>query len=163
MLAFQFPPPHTIRCTRTKPINDEWLFQNTQYVSESVEAQRQIDALIEHKCKQLSKASGGSKGNAIHLEQWMKGELGRHQQPESPELEEPELEVWTEEMFRKRTEELHVLDRKAPNKNEIARAESRCEEMVLSDQEHSPSRSTTTDSQVRLNSPNLFSISLLRW
>lgn len=118
------------------------LFQTPQSLAltQNPEAQRQIDEIIEHKCKQLSKANSGTKGNAIHLEQWMKGQLGGdHQDP--PETE-PEIELWTQEMIRKRSEELKLLD------EQVRRSESRCEEFILSDQEQSPSKSTTTESQV---------------
>lgn len=95
----------------------------------------------------MSKANSGSKGNAIHLEQWMKGQLGSNQ-IESPDLE-PEPEIWSEDMLRKRSEELQVVDFQGIT-NETRRNESRCEEITLSDQDQSPSRSTTTESQVIL-------------
>lgn len=113
---------------------------------QSAESQRQIDALIEHKCKQMSKANSGSKGSAIHLEQWMKGQLGSAQIV-SPD-DEPEPEVWSEEMLKRRSEELQIGDLQSAN-IDIKRNESRCEEITLSDQEQSPSRSTTTESQVK--------------
>lgn len=93
----------------------------------------------------MSKANSGSKGNAIHLEQWMKGQLGSNH-IESPDVE-PEPEIWSEDMLRKRSEELQILDFQGI-KHEPTRNESRCEELTLSDQDQSPSRSTTTESQV---------------
>lgn len=113
--------------------------------------QKHLDELIEHKCKQLSKSNVGNKCNAIHLEQWMKGQLGSSING-SPE-EEVELEIWSKEMFIRRSEELHLLD---SHGNAIAKSsegrncESRCEEFVISDQEQSPSRTTSTESQVRI-------------
>lgn len=74
----------------------------------------------------------------------MKGQLGRNHHESSIEVE-PEIEMWTLEMVRKRSEELQLLDTQ-PNK----RSESRCEEIILSDHEQSPSKSTTTESQVSL-------------
>lgn len=71
----------------------------------------------------------------------MKGQLGRNHHESSIEVE-PEIEMWTLEMVRKRSEELQLLDNK--------RSESRCEEVILSDHEQSPSKSTTTESQVSL-------------
>lgn len=73
----------------------------------------------------------------------MKGQLGKGQS-QTPE-EEPEREVWTEEMLRRRTEELQLTD----NRNSPRNIESRCEELVLSDQ--SPSKSTSPESQVTRN------------
>lgn len=126
------------------------VFQTPQYINESAESHKQIDALIEHKCKQLSKVNSGTKGNAIHLEQWMKGELGRGLYETPDDDDEPEPEVWSEEMLRKRSEELNLLDSQGSTKTEPRRSDSRCEEITLSDHEQSPSRSTTTESQVSL-------------
>lgn len=77
----------------------------------------------------------------------MKGELGRGLYDVSDD-DEPEPEVWSEEMFRKRSEELNLLDSQGSTKTEPRRSDSRCEEITLSDHEQSPSRSTTTESQV---------------
>lgn len=77
----------------------------------------------------------------------MKGQLGSINQIESPDDIEPEPETWSEDMLRKRSEELQILDFQGI-KIEIRRNESRCEELTLSDQDQSPSRSTTTESQV---------------
>ncbi|KAK4881061.1 hypothetical protein RN001_004380, partial [Aquatica leii] len=123
--------------------------QNLQCVtlSEISTNQKQLDEIIEHKCKQLGKSSSSTKGSALHLEQWMKGQLGRDQ-AQTPE-EESDCEVWTEEMLRKRTEELNITD----HRNSPRVTESRCEELILSD--HSPSKSTSPESQVTVrSSPN---------
>lgn len=77
----------------------------------------------------------------------MKGQLGRNHQ-DSLEIE-PEIETWSLEMIKKRSEELQLLDSQGGIKSEIKRSESRCEEVLLSDHEQSPSKSTTTESQVR--------------
>ncbi|KAK4881067.1 hypothetical protein RN001_004386 [Aquatica leii] len=69
----------------------------------------------------------------------MKGQLGR-EQAQTPE-EESDCEVWTEEMLRKRTEELNIRD----HRDSPRVTESRCEELILSD--HSPSKSTSPESQ----------------
>ncbi|KAF5307360.1 hypothetical protein FQR65_LT07077 [Abscondita terminalis] len=123
--------------------------QNPQCVThtETTANQKKLDEVIEHKCKKLGKCSSSSKGSAIHLEQWMKGQLGRDQ-TQTPE-EESDCEVWTEEMLRKRTEELNIVD----HRNSPRVTESRCEELILSD--HSPSKSTSPESQVTVrSSPN---------
>ncbi|KAJ8935939.1 hypothetical protein NQ314_012560 [Rhamnusium bicolor] len=116
------------------------------------EIQKQIDALIEHKCKQLCKTSFNSKCNAIHLEQWMKGQLDGEIPVDTSEME-PVYEEWTEEMLRKRSEELQLIDAQGnvTCTTDIKRNESRCEEVILSDQDQSPSKSTTTESQCHKN------------
>ncbi|KAK7873244.1 hypothetical protein R5R35_011321 [Gryllus longicercus] len=117
-------------------------------------SQRHLDELIEHKCRQLGK-SGASKGSALHLAQWMRGQLGGSTGPLTPD-EEPEPEVWSPETLRRRSEQLQILGvgTLMPNRNE-----SRCEEIELSDTERSNSRSTersrshsTSDSQVTVRS-----------
>lgn len=103
----------------------------------TTQAQRRIDDIIEHKCQQMGRCSSSSKSSAVHLEQWMKGRLGNPQCELAEEEEHECCEVWTEEMLRKRTEELHLTSRAL---------ESRCEELLVS--EHTPSKSTTPESQV---------------
>lgn len=76
----------------------------------------------------------------------MKGQLGRNQH-DCLEAE-PEIEMWTLEMVRQRSEELQLLDTQCA----VKRSESRCDEVLLSDHDQSPSKSTTTESQVR-NTP----------
>lgn len=105
--------------------------------------QKHIDELIEHKCKQISKTCN-NKGGAIHLEQWMKNQLGCRRS-ETPEYE-PEPEVWTEEELRRRTAELKLSD--CHTSSTLKDKDDRCEELILSDHDQSPSRSTTTESQV---------------
>lgn len=81
----------------------------------------------------------------------MKGQLGSVK-VETPVVEdENELEVWTEEMFRKRSEELQLIDQHGNavfKAFDMKRCESRVEEIVLSDHDQSPSRTTSTESQV---------------
>ncbi|XP_050293542.1 uncharacterized protein LOC126734076 [Anthonomus grandis grandis] len=130
--------------------------QNNNDISETSYAKKQIETLIEHKCKQMGKSSFNGKCNAVHLEQWMKGQLDVDDL-NSPVVEHIE-EVWTEEMLRKRSEELQLIDCKGnvTASIESRRSESGCEEIILSDQEeHSPSKSTTTESQVTVRSSPL--------
>ena len=116
-------------------------------------SQQHLDELIEHKCRQLGK-SGASKGSALHLAQWMKGQLGGALTPE----DEPEPEVWSPETLRRRSEQLQIMG----VGNLIAvRNESRCEEFEMSDTERSQSRSTersrsqtSSDSQVNVARSN---------
>ncbi|KAL3278200.1 hypothetical protein HHI36_013539 [Cryptolaemus montrouzieri] len=121
------------------------------------EIERQIDALIEHKCKQLSKSNNSSKGNAIHLEKWMKG----HIDVAEPELE-PLSEEWTPEMLRKRSEELHLIDCQGNiicRNKEVKKVEAITEETQVSDTERSPSKSTS-ESQVTVRSSPILPESL---
>lgn len=79
----------------------------------------------------------------------MKGEFGYGPPDIMPE-DDGNIETWSEEMFRKRSEELNLIDTQGNVyvKDEFLRNVSRCEEIALSDQDQSPSRSTTTESQV---------------
>ena len=100
-----------------------------------------VEDLIEHRCRQLGKA-GVSKGSALHLAQWMRGQLGGKGEvgggPGSPDSE-PEPEVWSPATLRKRTIEIGTSN--------THRRNSRCEEIEISDHELTQSRSTS-DSQV---------------
>lgn len=87
----------------------------------------------------MSKCS--NKGNAVRLEQWMKEQLTRGIQTSD---DESECEVWTDEMLRKRTEELQLVDYRVAGENNVKKREDR----VLSDA--SPSKSTSPESQVSL-------------
>jgi hypothetical protein len=100
-------------------------------------SQRHLEELIEHRCRQLGK-SGASKGSALHLAQWMRAQLGGV--AITPD-EEPEPEVWSPETLRRRSEQLQL-------QLMGVRADSRCEELELSDTERSRSQ-TSSDSQVR--------------
>lgn len=77
----------------------------------------------------------------------MKGEFGNGS-PETPE-DDTLVEVWSEEMFRKRSEELNLIDAygNRTNGTEFQRNASRCEDILL-DLDQSPSKSTTSESQV---------------
>ncbi|XP_039287926.1 uncharacterized protein LOC111053522 [Nilaparvata lugens] len=108
-----------------------------------------LDELIEHRCRQLGKS--GSKGSALHLAQWMRGQLGTtaggpsdcstSNAPTSPD--EPEMEVWSTEELRRREEMIHSSPRNV----------SRCEDFEMSDQElRSQSRCSTSDSQMTVRS-----------
>lgn len=70
---------------------------------------KQLETLIEDKCKQLGKSSFNGKCNAVHLEQWMKGHL-ESTAVETPEAELQIQELWSEEKLRKRSEELQLID-----------------------------------------------------
>lgn len=81
----------------------------------------------------------------------MKGQL-EGDQVELPEMEQLAEQDWTEEMLRKRSEELQLIDCQGniTYPIETKASESHGEDlMVLSDHDHSPSKSTTTESQVQ--------------
>lgn len=85
----------------------------------------------------------------------MKGQLGTATasiEREATPDEENVFEVWTDEMLRKRSEELQLMinEKNAAVEKENARCESRIEEIIISDIDCSPSRSTTSESQVRI-------------
>ncbi|CAG9861476.1 unnamed protein product [Phyllotreta striolata] len=121
--------------------------------------QQQIDALIELKCTELSKSATNAKCNALHLEHWMKGQLRAGHPPATPDDEPDPVEEWTPEMLRKRSEELRLVDadgnvRGAEPKDARRRDSGGCEE-TASDLERSPSKSTTTESQITVRSSPL--------
>lgn len=79
----------------------------------------------------------------------MKGQLeGDH--VDLPEMEPLSEQDWTEEMLRKRSEELQLIDCQGniTYPIETKGSESHVEDLVLSDHDISPSKSTTTESQV---------------
>ncbi|XP_044757092.1 uncharacterized protein LOC123315465 [Coccinella septempunctata] len=123
------------------------------------EIDRQIDALIEHKCKQISKSNNSSKGNAIHLEKWMKGHLDAGSTVTDLE---PMGEEWTPERLRKRSEELHLIDCQGNvicRNKESKKVDVIAEENHVSDTERSPSKSTS-ESQVTVRSSPILPESL---
>lgn len=95
----------------------------------------------------MSKNNSG-KGNAIHLEKWIKGQLDVEIFDQT-ELE-PLPEDWTEEMLRKRSQELQLIDAQGniTSRIETKKSEIKYEDANLSDHDQSPSKSTTTESQV---------------
>ncbi|XP_056640815.1 uncharacterized protein LOC130447811 [Diorhabda sublineata] len=132
--------------------------QNCQNANKEKELrQREMDASIELKCKQLGKGVN-SKCNALHLERWIKSQLTDELGSETPDEEKEGLmEEWTKEMLRKRSEELQLIDsegniRSADNKEHTKRNDNDCEEITVSENDQSPSKSTTTESQVTVRS-----------
>lgn len=105
-----------------------------------------LDELIEHRCRQLGK-SGANKGSALHLAQWMKGQLGTGPTDTLSPDTEPEPEVWSPAALKRRTQQLGGGGIRRNHPRNI----SRCEEIELSDNERSQSQCTehsTSDSQV---------------
>ncbi|XP_071451512.1 uncharacterized protein [Hetaerina americana] len=109
---------------------------------------RMLEDYIDQKCRLLGK-SRSSRGSAIHLQQWMRGQLGGIRALEEVENVDDLGPVWSPETLRKRSEELR-LTVGGVHQGGISPGhgcESRCEEIELSDTDGSPSRSTD-DSQV---------------
>lgn len=86
----------------------------------------------------------------------MKGQLDS-EYPDNTEME-PVYEEWTEEMLRQRSRELQLIDEdgNVKTKGEIKRVDNRVEEVVFSDHEQSPSKSTTTESQVMYQTNHIY-------
>ncbi|XP_046404178.1 uncharacterized protein LOC124169580 [Ischnura elegans] len=104
---------------------------------------RMLEDYIDQKCRLLGK-SRSSRGSAIHLQQWMRGQLGGIRAFEEVENVDDLGPVWSPETLRKRSEELRLTVGGAPHGSLSPGrgCESRCEEVELSDTDGSPSRST---------------------
>lgn len=68
---------------------------------------KQLNELIDHKCRQLGKTKT-SKGGAMHLAEWMKGQLAAENDSEDKTIPEPEPEIWSQEELKRRTNQLQV-------------------------------------------------------
>lgn len=80
----------------------------------------------------------------------MKGQLDNESTADTPEME-PVYEEWTEEMLRQRSKELQLIDEEGNIRSKVEASRiDRIEEVIFSDHEQSPSKSTTTESQVSL-------------
>ncbi|XP_037935633.1 uncharacterized protein LOC119669703 [Teleopsis dalmanni] len=137
-------------------------------------ASDQIDMLIDEKCRILNK-TGTSKSNAIHLANWMKGQLDKQQEQarlaaerhrdhisqEDEHLLYPEsdhderITYWTRQQLEKRTIELNLAKQ---NGDLRGKRLSGVEELSVSDgysenvSQISKSHSTTSDSQITVRS-----------
>ncbi|XP_014251593.1 uncharacterized protein LOC106667875 [Cimex lectularius] len=125
---------------------------------ESVSMKRQVPELtekpgvvdlIDHRCRQLGK-TGVSKESAMHLAQWMKGQLGDG----SPETES-EPEIWSPSALRRRAATMKGLE---GGILPIQRSISRCEEIEISDHEQSTSDSQNTVKSTSGNSEKLMAV-----
>jgi hypothetical protein len=122
--------------------NGERLFNSEKKIETSPKITKRMERLIDEKCNLLSK-SGISKEGTVHLAQWMKGQFNKQvcaSDPiESDEDENSQLNDWSEEDVKRRSSELNLLDEtKKPDEN------------LSEDDQKSASKSTTSDSQVRL-------------
>lgn len=122
--------------------NGERVFNSEKKIESSPKITRRMEQLIDEKCSLLSK-SGISKEGTVHLAQWMKGQFNKQvcaSDPiESDEDENSQLNDWSEEDVKRRSSELRLLDdAKKPDEN------------LSEDDQKSVSKSTTSDSQVRI-------------
>ena len=117
---------------------------NEKKIESSPKLTRRMERLIDEKCNLLSK-SGTSKEGTVHLAQWMKGQFNKQacaSEPiESDEEENSQLQDWSEEDVKRRSTELNLLS-----------DAKKAEESLSEDEQKSLSKSTTSDSQVRLSS-----------
>ncbi|XP_037900466.1 serine-rich adhesin for platelets-like isoform X2 [Glossina fuscipes] len=137
----------------------------------------QIEKLIDEKCRFLNK-TGTAKSSALHLANWMKGQLDKQQEQarlaaaRSPETLAPEDEhilytdsdqderitYWTRQQLEKRTKELNLVKENGyihAKTNGLGKRLSGVEEISMSDnfsEGVSQSHSTTSDSQITVRS-----------
>uniref|UniRef100_A0A182WAV6 DH domain-containing protein n=1 Tax=Anopheles minimus TaxID=112268 RepID=A0A182WAV6_9DIPT len=72
---------------------------------------KQVEELIDEKCRKLNK-TGVPQGSALHLAQWMKGQLNKQIIESDPIDSEPEqlVEEWSVEQVTNRSKELNLVD-----------------------------------------------------
>ncbi|XP_036228438.2 serine-rich adhesin for platelets isoform X3 [Bactrocera oleae] len=143
-------------------------------------ASEQIEMLIDEKCRILNK-TGTSKSNALHLANWMKGQLDKQQEQARlaaqrsrenisheeehllyPETDQDErITFWTRQQLEKRTKELNLAKENGSMKarpNFGGKRLSGVEELSMSEaysenvSQLSQSHSTTSDSQITVRS-----------
>ncbi|XP_065200428.1 uncharacterized protein PsGEF isoform X2 [Planococcus citri] len=84
-----------------------------------------INDFIENKCKQIGKST--EKGRAYHLVQWMKGEFDKDCN-NSQTWSEPDIEIWSEEMLKEKTEKLDINLNYEDNVSAVTEIDLVCEE-----------------------------------
>ncbi|XP_055390455.1 uncharacterized protein LOC129619296 isoform X2 [Condylostylus longicornis] len=169
----------SIKLTSMDSLN---LKNQQQQQHRKINVAQHMETLIDEKCRILNK-TGTSKASALHLANWMKGQLDKQQEQArlvaitqmqsnenldkedifvSEEEEEEKITFWTKEQLEKRTKELNFA-KENPGVKPVHRAFggkrlSGVEEVAFSDVDSevkSPSRSTTSDSQITVrSSPN---------
>ncbi|XP_055595620.1 uncharacterized protein LOC129746143 isoform X2 [Uranotaenia lowii] len=93
------------------PSLDSIHLKNQQLRSSKVP--RQVEELIDEKCRSLNKSGGVPKGSALHLAQWMKGQLDKQVVESDPIDSDPEqtIEEWSIEQVANRSKELKLVDK----------------------------------------------------
>ncbi|XP_050331722.1 serine-rich adhesin for platelets-like isoform X2 [Bactrocera neohumeralis] len=154
--------------------------KNSQQQKRHSNASEQIEMLIDEKCRILNK-TGTSKSNALHLANWMKGQLDKQQEQARlaaqrsrenisheeehllyPENDQDErITFWTRQQLEKRTKELNLAKENGSMKarpNFGGKRLSGVEELSMSDaysenvSQLSQSHSTTSGSQITVRS-----------
>lgn len=79
--------------------------------SRSSKVPKQVEEMIDEKCRSLNK-TGVPKGSALHLAQWMKGQLDKQVVESDPIDPDPEvaIEEWSVEQVATRSKELKLVD-----------------------------------------------------
>ncbi|XP_058835219.1 uncharacterized protein LOC131692276 isoform X2 [Topomyia yanbarensis] len=79
--------------------------------SRSSKVPKQVEEMIDEKCRSMNK-TGVPKGSALHLAQWMKGQLDKQVVESDPIDSDPEqtIEEWSIEQVANRSKELKLLD-----------------------------------------------------
>lgn len=132
---------------------------------------KRVDELIDEKCRKLNK-TGVPQGSALHLAQWMKGQLNKQIIESDPIDSDPEqlVEEWSVEQVTNRSKELNLVNsdgspfRSAPRYNGSSNG-TLVKNNTINDQpfiddnsacddddedNKSVSKSTTSDSQVSI-------------
>lgn len=119
---------------------------------------KQVEELIDEQCRKLNK-TGVPQGSALHLAQWMKGQLDKQVIESEPIDSDPEQQVedWTIEKVTNRSKELNLVDSNGSLKGLPASStkvhsteQVPADEISMfeDDEDKSFSKSTTSDSQV---------------
>ncbi|XP_050092653.1 uncharacterized protein LOC126575807 [Anopheles aquasalis] len=125
---------------------------------------KQVEELIDEQCRKLNK-TGVPQGGALHLAQWMKGQLDK-QVIESDPIDsdsEQQVEEWTIEKVKNRSKELNLVDSNGSLPRFLTNTKVNSAEqlpadeisMFEDDEDKSFSKSTTSDSQVTVRSSPL--------
>ncbi|XP_052121217.1 uncharacterized protein LOC113212182 isoform X2 [Frankliniella occidentalis] len=140
------PDPPSLSLTTADSLRDGLVRRPPQAAPDDHSA---VEELIEHRCRQLSR-SAGSKGSALHLARWMRGQLGVLEQGGEDQPEPTEL--WSVDTLNRRSEELRLTASAVIPLRGGSRA-SRVEDLELSEDSLGRSRSrSTTDSQLTIRS-----------
>uniref|UniRef100_A0A1B0A1A7 DH domain-containing protein n=1 Tax=Glossina pallidipes TaxID=7398 RepID=A0A1B0A1A7_GLOPL len=163
---------HANATTPTIPLAQFEIILRVNYSNRLSNVSEQIEKLIDEKCRFLNK-TGTAKSSALHLANWMKGQLDKQQEQarlaaaRSPETLGPEDEhilytdsdqderitYWTRQQLEKRTKELNLVKENGyihAKTNGLGKRLSGVEEISMSDnfsEGVSQSHSTTSDSQ----------------
>ncbi|XP_058054825.1 uncharacterized protein LOC131206324 [Anopheles bellator] len=134
-----------------------------------IRVSRQVEELIDEKCRKLNK-TGVPQGSALHLAQWMKGQLDKQVIESDPIDSDPEqnIEEWSAEQVTNRSKELNLVDSNGTvqmlaansNGNEESAGDPQppaddSSTFEEGDDNKSVSKSTTSDSQITVRSSPL--------